>query len=109
MAAGLPVVANPVGMNREMVRDGETGFLASTPVEWARAIQTLANDPVLRARLGCAGREFVQRHYSVSRWSPEFAALIDGLPRELAVPALPIDRFSRSVTIESQAGLERAA
>src|SRR5262249_10589321 len=30
-AAGLPVVANPIGVHREMIRDGETGFLASTP------------------------------------------------------------------------------
>ena len=28
MAAGLPVVANPVGVHAEMVRHGETGFLA---------------------------------------------------------------------------------
>ena len=34
-AAGLPVVANPVGAHCEMIRDGETGFLATTPDEWA--------------------------------------------------------------------------
>ena len=30
MAAGLPVIANPVGMNRQMVVDGKTGFLAAS-------------------------------------------------------------------------------
>ena len=45
MAAGLPVVANPVGMNREMVLHGQTGFLATTREEWAEAVATLAADP----------------------------------------------------------------
>lgn len=82
MAAGLPVVANPVGMNCEMVVHGETGFLATTPGEWATAIERLANDPALRARFGAAGRELVEQRYSVLRWGPEFAALIDRLGRE---------------------------
>ena len=38
MAAGLPVVANPVGVHGEMVRHGETGFLAETPAQWVEAI-----------------------------------------------------------------------
>ena len=57
MAAGLPVVANPVGMNREMVLHGQTGFLAETRDEWAQAVATLAADPALRARMGAAGAE----------------------------------------------------
>ena len=32
MAAGLPVVASPVGANAELVRAGESGFLPETPV-----------------------------------------------------------------------------
>ena len=76
MAAGLPVVANPVGMNREMVRHGETGLLVSTADEWAGAIARLAQDPALRVRMGLAGRALVQRQYSVARWGPEFAALL---------------------------------
>lgn len=94
MAAGLPVVANPVGMNKTMVRHGETGFLASTPDEWADAVERLANDPDLRTRLGRAGREFVEQHYSVERWASEFAAMIDRLghvttPRTLATTEEP--------------------
>lgn len=87
MAAGLPVVANPVGMNREMVIHGETGFLATTPAEWANAITKLAGSPGLRNKLGAAGRKLVERNYSVNRWAPEFASLIDDLPQSLAVPA----------------------
>jgi glycosyltransferase involved in cell wall biosynthesis len=72
LAAGLPVVANPVGIQAHLVRHGETGFLCSTAEQWIESIQTLANDPELRLRMGQAGRQFVERHYSVAigaeRW-----------------------------------------
>jgi glycosyltransferase involved in cell wall biosynthesis len=109
MAAGLPVIANPVGMNREMVVHGKTGFLAATPSEWSRAVQTLANDPVLRAEMGASGREMVQRQYSVARWAPEFAGLIDRLPHEQAVPHLAAERFVSDLAARLPASLEKAA
>jgi glycosyltransferase involved in cell wall biosynthesis len=97
MAAGLPVVANPIGMNREMVIHGETGLLATTPRQWAAAIERLAGDAALRARLGSAGREMVKRQFSVARWAPEFAALIDRLPTEASLPHLDFDRLPASL------------
>src|SRR5262249_43186604 len=38
MAAGLPVVANPVGPHRTLIRHGVTGFLAESAQEWKDAI-----------------------------------------------------------------------
>jgi glycosyltransferase involved in cell wall biosynthesis len=82
MAAGLPVVANPVGMNRELVVDGQTGFLASTPEEWAEAAARLAADPALRRRMGLAGRRLVERRFSVDVWGPRFAELIERVSQD---------------------------
>jgi glycosyltransferase involved in cell wall biosynthesis len=65
MAAGLPVVANPVGVQAEIVRHGETGFLAETPEQWVQAIARLAGDPGLRRRMGLAGRRRVETEYHV--------------------------------------------
>ncbi|MEZ6072693.1 MAG: glycosyltransferase family 4 protein [Pirellulales bacterium] len=70
MAAGLPVVANPVGMNREMVIDGVTGFWATTPEEWADAVGRLAADPQLRRRMGSAARARVEAEYDVALGRP---------------------------------------
>lgn len=67
MAAGLPVVANRIGIHRELVRDGETGFLADSPDEWIEAVRALATDPDLRARMGLAGRQRVEQDFSLSR------------------------------------------
>lgn len=78
MSAGLPVVGNPVGMNRAMIIPGETGFLASTPDEWSDSIRQLAYSAPLRRRMGAAARAWVSEHYSVSRWSARFAALVAG-------------------------------
>ena len=79
MAAGLPVVANPVGVHAEMVRHGETGYLATTAEEWVAAVRRLAADPDLRRRMGRAGRERVEACYSVragaGRWAEVLAAL----------------------------------
>jgi glycosyltransferase involved in cell wall biosynthesis len=66
MAAGLPVIANPVGVHPEMVRHGETGFLAATAAEWAEAVRRLAANPDLRRRMGQAGRRRVESDYSVA-------------------------------------------
>jgi len=77
MAAGLPVVANPVGMNCEMVQDGVTGILAETPAEWTAAVSRLANDPGLRRAMGQAGREGVEADFNRWHWAPRFAALVE--------------------------------
>jgi glycosyltransferase involved in cell wall biosynthesis len=72
MAAGLPVVANPIGVQTHLVRHGETGFLAETPDQWAEAIGRLARDPELRRQMGLAARHRVEREFSVEvggrRW-----------------------------------------
>jgi hypothetical protein len=82
MAAGLPVVANPVGMHRQLVQHGETGFLATTPREWAAAIAQLAADPPLRRRMGAAGRRLVEQSYNADRWSRTFASVLEDAARE---------------------------
>jgi hypothetical protein len=77
-AAGLPVVANPVGVHPEMIRSGVDGFLASTPDEWVEAIRRLAGDPALRHRMGRAARATLEANYSVKAWAPAFVAAIAG-------------------------------
>jgi glycosyltransferase involved in cell wall biosynthesis len=81
MAAGLPVIANPVGVQVEMVRHGETGFLATTKEEWVEAVRRLAVDPGLRRRMGCAGRRLVESRYSLAACAPRWQRLLDDLAK----------------------------
>jgi glycosyltransferase involved in cell wall biosynthesis len=75
MACELPVIASPVGVNREMVRDGVNGFLASSQDEWSRALGKLASDAALRLRLGQAGRALVEERYSLAVTGPRLVDL----------------------------------
>jgi glycosyltransferase involved in cell wall biosynthesis len=64
LAAGVAVVAEAVGQNREYVRHGETGWLVETgDVEgFAEAVVRLLQDGALRERLGqAAARELRER------------------------------------------------
>ena len=79
MAAGLPVVANPVGVHVEMIRHGETGFLAETTEQWVEAVGRLARDPELRRRMGAAGRRLLEEKYSVTRGAEHWLLLLKGL------------------------------
>ena len=66
MAAGLPVVANPVGVHATLIRHGETGFLAATADEWVDAIRRLAADAELRRRMEALGRWRAEGDFSVT-------------------------------------------
>ena len=67
MAAGLPVIASPVGANRELVVDGETGYLVHSSSDWTKATAALAGDWELRARMGASGRARAERLYTLDR------------------------------------------
>nr|HPJ72464.1 glycosyltransferase [bacterium] len=64
-AASIPVVASPVGMNRSVVKHGGTGYLASSPRQWAEALDRLLSDPRSRTEMGAAGRRLVEEEYSL--------------------------------------------
>ena len=68
-AARLPVVANPIGMQSDLVEPGATGFLPETPEKWVTAIRTLAGDPELRQRMGRLARQRVEAEFSVRAWA----------------------------------------
>ena len=76
MACDLPVVASPVGVNKDIVEHGVNGFLAETDAEWREAIGTLLSDADLRRRMGAAGRKKVEDGYSLQVWGPRVAQML---------------------------------
>ncbi|HUU41802.1 MAG TPA: glycosyltransferase family 4 protein [Desulfatiglandales bacterium] len=60
-AASLPVIASPVGVNTEYVKDGINGYLAETPAAWEEKIVQLIEDPELRKTMGLQGRKHVEQ------------------------------------------------
>jgi len=64
MAAGLPVVTDPVGINAEIVVDGQSGYLVHGEQGWAQALHQLIEDADLRRRLGAFGRQRVHDRFA---------------------------------------------
>lgn len=76
MACGLPVVASHVGVNPEIVRNGENGYLANTPEDWVTALGKLLESPSLQAQMGAAGRRRVEEKYCIQKTGPLMAQLL---------------------------------
>lgn len=97
-AAGLPVVSTDVGGVRDVVVDGESGFIVvGGDVEaLADRLDRLGADPELRTRFGHVGAERARSRYSVPRLVDD----MDRLYRELL--AQP-DRRTRGLSTRSTA------
>lgn len=82
MATGLPVVCSAVGANAEVVRQEIDGLLiAPDKQEWGNAITRLMADPALRARMGRAGRERAECHYSLASATQQLVVWLQSLHR----------------------------
>lgn len=76
MACSLPVVASPVGVNRDIVLGGESGFLAASESDWVASLETLVRDVALCRRLGAIGRKRVEDVYSVAVQAPRLVEML---------------------------------
>jgi glycosyltransferase involved in cell wall biosynthesis len=82
MGCGIPVVASPVGVNREIVIPEENGLFADNAEEWLLALRRmLQKDALTRQNMGKAGRKRVIDRYSIRAQAPRLLDLI----REVAV------------------------
>ncbi len=64
MACGVPTVVSPVGMNRQVLALGDSGFFANTETEWVDRISDFLDNEKLRTEFGSKGREVVEQHFS---------------------------------------------
>ncbi|MFO7742271.1 MAG: glycosyltransferase family 4 protein [Anaerolineae bacterium] len=66
LVAGLPVVAESVGQNREYIRDGETGLLIDpgNVAAFADAVVQVLKNPALGERLGQAASRDVRERFA---------------------------------------------
>lgn len=81
MASGRPVVATAAGGAREVVVEGETGYLVPPRDAGALAenVLRLADDQALREKLGRAGRERAEARFSATRHARSVEAVYAGL------------------------------
>ena len=77
MAQGVPCVATSVGGNRDTIEDGFNGLLVppEDPSALAKAIQKLAANAELRARLGAEARRTICQRYDIVNVAERYAEL----------------------------------
>jgi glycosyltransferase involved in cell wall biosynthesis len=78
MALGKPVVATDIVGNRDLVRHGETGFLASGEESFAGHVRTLAKDAGMRKRFGEKAKEIIMEGYEAGKVVRRLEALYSG-------------------------------
>ena len=79
MACGLPVVASPVGVNKQIVESGINGFLANDTREWLESLRKLLKDENLRTYMGEKGRDVVEKSYSLQVQSTRLRKIIKSM------------------------------
>lgn len=82
MSVGLPVVCSAIGFNKELIRDGETGFLAGSPSDWESILSRLIADANLRKTIGAAAREEVEERFDLRVLGPRFARMLQELDKQ---------------------------
>lgn len=86
MACGVPVVVSPVGMNVEVLAQGNIGLGAQTDEEWVSALVFLLEDEVQRKKMGENGRQVVLNNYSIRILAPKLANTLVGVINKGADP-----------------------
>ena len=80
MGCGLPVVASPVGVNRDIVRPGVNGQLVTDMDGWRAALEDMIGSAERRRTMGAAGREDAVALWSLQAHAPR---LVDIMRRAL--------------------------
>jgi glycosyltransferase involved in cell wall biosynthesis len=78
MSVGVPAVifADGGGLT-EHIDDNSTGVIASDQSDFERSLKELATDPVLRRRLGAAGKASVRRKYTLEAMADAHSRLYE--------------------------------
>lgn len=75
MSCGVPFVASPVGMNRELIDSG-AGLGASSLRSWQEGLAALLQSSQLRHELGLAGRQEAVNVFDIGPISARLAAVL---------------------------------
>ena len=68
---GVPAVCTPVGVNKDVVREGFNGYFASSPEQWIEMLSLLIEGGEKRKTMGMRGREIVFQSFSLSACAPK--------------------------------------
>jgi glycosyltransferase involved in cell wall biosynthesis len=77
MSLGMAAVLSPVGVNKQIIDNGQNGFLADTDQEWEEALKRLLEEKELRKSIGSKAIERIHNRYSVSAYRKKYLELFN--------------------------------
>src|SRR5205085_5404895 len=89
MAAGIPTVASAIGTNFRIIKNGQTGFIASSKEEWLTYLSQLINNKNLRREIGRAAASEVEEKFSINANKDTYL----GILRDVIRNETSIDNF----------------
>jgi glycosyltransferase involved in cell wall biosynthesis len=82
MACGVATIMSAVGVNPDIIKHGENGFLAASQQDWADCISILIENSELRLKMGNAGRQTVVENYSVEANKHRYLDVLNSLIKQ---------------------------
>jgi glycosyltransferase involved in cell wall biosynthesis len=76
MGLAIPAVMSNIGMNKEVIEHNINGMLADTESDWIQALSSLIENEEMRRKLGDAGRQTVEKKYSIQAWKDKWLELV---------------------------------
>jgi glycosyltransferase involved in cell wall biosynthesis len=81
LAAGVPAIVSPVGINRDLIIPEKTGLWAGNDDEWEKMIVRMAEDRDMRAKMGLSGRKHVEEHFSLQKAAPRYLEILSRIEK----------------------------
>lgn len=78
LSLGIPGISTPIGINAQILEGNRVGRAVSDRDQWESALRELLADEPLRHELGRAGRELVEREYSIEGNLQRFEQALTG-------------------------------
>jgi len=76
-AIGIPALASPVGVNKQIIDHRINGFLCNNQEDWYKYLSILIKDTKLRENMGLAGKRLVENQFSSNVNRENFLGLFE--------------------------------
>lgn len=109
MSTSLACVVTDIPANRQLVKNGEQGFLVpvGNASETAEAIIQIMTDHSLRARMGRLGRQCIVDNYSTNRIAERYEALLESSVGETQLHATKVEKHGAASRIGKSIGADK--
>jgi len=77
MSVGLGVIGTPGNEHEYIIKEGETGLLASTEEEWEKTLEMLISNRALRLDMGRKASEYIRNTYSRQQYMKQIVEILN--------------------------------